>query len=164
MLFADRIHHPNSYSAVEIFRDERLPFGVYSGKHFKTYCQTAANRCIKFERNGTGLTNPFKDLISEGRTKYADLIATLKQTEPEDDSGDDEDYENSGVDDISLNGEDKMETLSHLFQKASVSSARHSGDPNSAEPMKEVVLDHATIHQMISNQTTRSKEITRLAF
>jgi hypothetical protein len=157
----DRIHYPNSYSDVEIFRDERLPFGIYSGKNYKTYCQTVANRCIKFERNGTGLANPFKDLISEGRTKYADLIASLKQAEPEDDSGDGEDYENYGADDISLN--DEMETLSRLFQKATVSSACRSSDPNSAKPMKEVVLDHATIHQMIANQNTPKKPLALLS-
>lgn len=91
ILFIERIFHPNSFSGTEIYDHPSLPFKNYPRKKFGTYCTTAANRCLKFERTGTGLTKAFKEFIKEARDTYGELINQLKSGE-EGVEEEDEDY------------------------------------------------------------------------
>merc|ERR1711933_494657 len=90
ILFLDRVAHPDSYRAAEIYNHPDLPFKAkYEKKNFNSYCQTAANRRKKWERNGTGLTKTFKELVKEARVEHKDLIVRLKNPDGDID-GDDE--------------------------------------------------------------------------
>ena len=125
-LFMDKIHNPDSYSASEIYRDERLPFKIYSGKNFKTYCQTAANRAVRYSRDGTGLSPKFRELVKKARIEFADLLASLKEHPSFDDENEDEDatYENSEAEDIPLLDEEFDEVpLSRQIQNVNLTPA-----------------------------------------
>lgn len=109
ILFHERVFHPNSFSSAEIFEHPDLNpiLQGYSKRKFPTYCTTAANRCIKFERTGTGLSRVFKEFIQDARGEYSDLIKKLKEDgqnnvlEEEDDE-DDESYRDEEEEDVSL--------------------------------------------------------------
>jgi hypothetical protein len=111
LLFHYEVFNPNSYSAVEIYDHPQLPFDCYSKKAFTGYCQTLANRSIKFSRLGTGLTKLFKEKIEEAKTTYSDLLHTVSDDfDPDDDftayapqeDEDDLPFEADTEDDLSL--------------------------------------------------------------
>jgi hypothetical protein len=100
-----RIFHPDDFSASEIFNHPLLPFtGKYSNKNFRTYCQTAANRVKRFEKDGTGLSKQFKEYIEEARTTYSDILTQLQEDadyeQEEAEEEDDEELEADGDDDF----------------------------------------------------------------
>ena len=110
ILFHERVFHPNSFSSAEIYDHPALNpiLKQYSRRKFSTYCITAANRCIKFERTGTGLSRAFKEFIQGARQEYPDLIKKLKGgqdnvlAEEEEDDDDDESYIGEEEEDIPL--------------------------------------------------------------
>jgi hypothetical protein len=149
ILFMDSIHNPDSHSSSEIYRDERLPFRIYSGKKFKTYCQTAANRAIRFKGNGTGLSPKFRELLKRARIDYADLLATLKEHASFQDNNEDEDYKNSDAEDILLNEEIEDLPLSRQIQNLNLTPARktRASGSCSCEPVISVTRrPMSTVH------------------
>ena len=134
ILFKDRIYNPADYSAPDIYNNELLPFQEYSKKNFKTYCQTAANRCIKFERNGTGITQAFRAFVKEARVEFSDLIARLKGTgllQDEEDEDDDSYSSGDSESDVSFQADDDIISLSSLIRHASL-------DPRSSYSSKSL--------------------------
>lgn len=120
ILFIERIFHPNSYSASEIFHHRLLPFEKsYSSKSFASYCTTLSNKCIKYERTGTGLTKKLKESIKKARVQYADILRLLKEgnatgyTSLEEDE-EDPDYEEGDhkEEDIELSGAEEEDNVS----------------------------------------------------
>jgi hypothetical protein len=168
VLFIERIFHPNSYSAAEIFAHPLLPFRIYSKKNFKTYCQTVANRSIKFERYGTGLTTLLKDLVKDARLDFADLIKKLKQDEgfPEYNSESDEDYAVSDSDDITfdLGEDDEVESLSHLVQSSNLGPRSKTSLPAKASkkpsPNKQEAASKPSSPSIPKQKLTNSKTAT----
>lgn len=149
ILFIDGVFHPNSFSAAEIYEHPHIHpiLKHYSKRKFATYCTTAANRCIKFERTGTGLSRAFKEFIREARQKYSDLISKLKgssdRSEEEEDS-DDPSYNEDEEDDIPLDPEfeEEDQPLSNQIQnpnldstsnKMSARSTRYTSTKGSSE-------------------------------
>jgi hypothetical protein len=138
--FADRVFHPNSYSATEIFDHPQLPFGCYSRRNFKTYCQTIANRCIKFEKNGTGLTPDFQKFIKAARQEHADLLKQLREPRSDYDSAEDESYRSEEEDDLPFEADQSVEeSLSALMRDARF-DIRHSLDRNQKKKLPEKMM------------------------
>jgi hypothetical protein len=44
----------------------------------RTSRRTAANRAVRYSRDGTGLSPKFPELVKKARIKFADLLASLK--------------------------------------------------------------------------------------
>ena len=135
ILFQERVFHPNSFSSAEIYEHPSLNpiLKLYSKRKFSTYCTTAANRCIKFERTGTGLSRAFKEFIQDARREYSVLVKKLKEghddvfkeeDEEEDDDDDDESYRGGDDDeeDISLHPDfdEESQPLSDQIQNPSL--------------------------------------------
>jgi len=80
-LYEDRICCPHKNQPTEIYRTKSLPFQTkYSNKNFGTYCTTIANRCLKEERYGNGITGKFREFVKQAREKYADQLKELRET------------------------------------------------------------------------------------
>ncbi len=134
ILFIEKIFDPNTFSAVEIHDHPLLPFRDYSRKNFQTYATTAANRCLKFQRTGTGLSDSFKELIKAARDQYCDLIGTLKGDVEEDN---DEDYNPDEEDDIPLDSffeeeEDLLNVSNNNFMGPTPPTARMTNSRSGA--------------------------------
>ena len=138
VLFIERIFHPNSFSAAEIFEHPLLHpiFKNYSKRNFGTYCTTAANRCIKYERTGTGLSRAYKEFIADARKKYSYLIEQLtgaadNQEEEDDDDSDDGTYITEEEEDIALDPEfeEESQPLSDQIQHPNLGSTSKNQMP-----------------------------------
>jgi hypothetical protein len=113
ILFVDKIYHPDSYSATEIFDNPKLPFkDYYSRKNFGTYCQTAANRAKSYNpEKGTGIPKIFKGFVIDARKEFKELLENLKkrsdseevEEEEEEVYQEEEDEDFVDPDDLSLN-------------------------------------------------------------
>ena len=140
ILFIERIFHPNSFSAIEIFEHPLLNpiLRNYSKRNFGTYCTTAANRCIKFERTGTGLSRAYKEHIAEARKQYSNLIERLKggagnQLDDSEDS-DDETFFAEEEEDIALDPEfeEESQPLSDQIQHPNLGATTNKMPARSA--------------------------------
>ena len=172
ILFIDRIFHPHSFSAIEIFEHPLLHpiFKNYSNRGFQTYCTTAANRCIKFERTGTGLSRAYKEFIAEARGKYSDLIKKIKGAAGNHEEGsedcedsDDETYTGEVEDDIALDPEFEQESqpLSDQIQHPNLDSTTNSMPARSARATTARTLSSETPRTM-PTATHQSTAMTRL--
>lgn len=180
--FQDRIFHPDSYSASEIFRSQELPFSKkYSQRNFGTYCQTAANRCKRFERNGTGLTDQLKESIKKARQKYSHLLSNLKSSDPfvgyhsEEDSNY-SDLHASDSDNLSFDKSVDEPSLSSLLQQSTL-DIRHSAQGEKPKknskhtstlksPSKQTLLSQSKMQQIkggynsiLESQTSMTKHL-----
>ena len=99
LLFHKRIiGHPDNYSAAEIQAHPSFGFNEYSAQTFKRNSQTVANKVKKFEDNGTGLTQEFKEILCEVLRSKPELFPDI------DEDLFDDDYKD----------EDKEEDLTHI--------------------------------------------------
>ena len=101
LLFHKRIEDPNKFSAPEIYDHPLLPFkDNYSKKSFASACQTAANRCLKWESRQQ-LSKVTKEHVANARVQYKELLERLQN--PHDYSDDEEDeYLPSDEEDVPL--------------------------------------------------------------
>jgi len=163
----DQIHNPDSYSASEIYRDQRLPFRIYSGKNFKTYCQTAANRSIRYRRDGSGITPKFRELVKKCRIDYADLLASLKEHPSFDGEEEDEDYENSEAEDIPLSEELDEMPLSSQIQNLNLLGTAPRASAASDEKKKKSTKTKTAINRSTlvtdERQNTATKSLVFLS-
>ena len=110
LCFHKRIFHPDSFSGAGIYDHPELNpfFAKYSRKGFGRYCQTQANREIKYRKKGVWPNRKFKNSVAKASNEtYKDLLDSLqpwKDLEGEDledeaedfvpaDDDDDEDFE-----------------------------------------------------------------------
>lgn len=103
LLFHYQVFNPDDYSAAEIYQHPKLPFKSYCKKNFNSYCQTIANRCLKFKRTQTGLSKVFKEQIVEAKKEYASVLSKLTGTDvsaEDDQDQDDQDQDDQGEEEL----------------------------------------------------------------
>ena len=96
LLFHKRIFHPDSFSASGIYEhpDLRSIWSKYSKKGFNRYCQTQANREVRYRKKGVWSNKKFKNAVAKAANEtYKKLLDSLQPWKDLEEGAEEEDDE-----------------------------------------------------------------------